>query len=250
MDRTSPPDLESWFSDPTTGTAQLIQLFEYLPRAYLFIKNAEGHFLHGNRSFLLLHGCQTQNDLVGKTDFDFHPPALASQYIEEDQGVMAAGKPLPDQVWLVMGYDHMPRWYLSSKIPLFAQCDHAIGIAGIMRPYDHAGTAPSDYHRLTPVMEYVLEHYGQALTVIQLAERAHLSVSQLQREFRRLFGMSPGDYVVRVRLLMSRRQLEETHRSVGDIALDCGFYDQSHFNRAFRKHVGMTPLSYRKRFTH
>ena len=241
-------ELPSWFSDQRTASWQLTQLFDYLPRAYLFFKDTEGHFVGANRGFLTLHGCDTEADLIGKTDYDFHPPALASQYVEEDKRVMASREPLPDQVWLVMGYDHMPRWYVSTKTPLFNLRRKLIGLAGIMRLYDHAGSAPSDYHRLTPVMEFVLANYGNNLPIARLAKRASLSVSQLQREFQRLFGMSPGDYVVRVRLLMARRQLEETHRAMGDIALDCGFYDQSHFNRAFRQHVGMTPRLYRKRF--
>lgn len=244
------PDLQEWVSDPLESAAQILQLFQYLPRAYLFIKERDGCFVYANKSFLSLHGVKRLEDLVGKRDFDFHPPALASQYIEEDQRVMASGRPLPDQIWLVMGYDRMPRWYVSSKVPLFDRKHAVIGIAGIMRPYDHSGTAPSEYRRLTPVMELVQAHYGEELPIARLAECAHLSISQLQREFRRLFGMSPGEYVMRVRLLMARRQLEESQLAVGDIALDCGFYDQSHFNRSFRRHVGMTPRGYRNRFTH
>jgi AraC-like DNA-binding protein len=98
------------------------------------------------------------------------------------------------------------------------------------------------------VLKYVLEHYGEAVSVEQLAKEAHLSVSQLQREFRRLFGMSPTDYLLKVRLLMSRRFLEQEHSQVGEIAHQCGFYDQSHFSRAFRKATGLRPLEYRKRF--
>jgi AraC-like DNA-binding protein len=248
MLKSTSQELLEWLSNPKTASYQLTQLFNYLPRAYLFFKDTQGQFVGANPAFLSLHGCASKKELIGKTDFDFHPPALASQYVEEDQHVMASREPLAEKVWLVMGYDQMPRWYLSTKIPLFNPRSRLIGITGIMRLYDHVGSAPSDYHRLTPVMEFVLAHYGDNLNVARLAKRASLSVSQLQREFQRLFGMSPGDYVIRVRLLIARRQLEETRRSMGDIALNCGFYDQSHFNRSFRQHVGMTPRSYRKRF--
>jgi AraC-like DNA-binding protein len=187
--------------------------------------------------------------MVGKTDFDFNPPALAAQYVEEDRRVMKSGRPLIDQVWLVQSADGMPRWYLSSKYPLFNDEGEVIGLAGVMRPYDQAGESPGEYQRLTAVCEYVLTHYSEAISVSDLAELAHLSVSQLQREFRRLFGMTPSDYLLRVRLLMARRKLEETLLSAGRIALECGFYDQSHFNRAFRAATGLSPLAYRRRFT-
>ena len=240
-------DLSSWFVEGSK-TAQLIQLFEYLPRAYVYFKDVDGAFVYGNKSWMQLHGCLHQEDFIGKTDFDFHPPAMAAQYVDEDQRVMENGEVLPDQVWLVRGIDYMPRWYVSTKLPLVDENNVLVGVGGIMRPYEHAGSAPSDYHRLTPVMEHVLAHHRERLTVAELAGIANLSVSQLQREFRRLFNMSPGDYLIRVRLLVARRQLEETHLPVGEIALDCGFYDQSHFNRAFRQQVGLTPRAYRKRF--
>ena len=60
--------------------------------------------------------------------------------------------------------------------------------------------------------------------------------------------MSPTDYLLKVRLLMARRLLEQGQAQVGDVAQQCGFYDQSHFSRAFRAATGLRPLDYRKRF--
>jgi transcriptional regulator GlxA family with amidase domain len=81
-----------------------------------------------------------------------------------------------------------------------------------------------------------------------MARSAQLSVSQLQREFRRLLHMTPSDYLLRVRVLMARRRLEQTAEPIGAIALDTGFYDQSHFTRTFRTITGLRPLEYRRRF--
>jgi AraC-like DNA-binding protein len=186
--------------------------------------------------------------MIGRTDFDFHPPALAAQYVEEDRRVMESGRPLVNQVWLVRSADGTPRWYVSSKFPVPGPGGAVQGVAGVMRPYDHAGTAPGDYQRLTRACEYVLAHYAEPIAVGDLARRAHLSESQLQREFRRLFGMSLGAYLLRVRLIMARRRLEASSDPVGRIALECGFYDQSHFTRAFRAETGLRPLEYRRRF--
>lgn len=59
--------------------------------------------------------------------------------------------------------------------------------------------------------------------------------------------MTVEDYILRLRLLAARRRLRTTTVAVGRIATDCGFYDQAHFTRAFRKHTGQTPLEYRRR---
>ena len=223
-------------------------LFDVLPDVFLFIKDRRHRFVKVNRSECSLHGCTTEAEIVGKTDFDFHPPALAAQYVEEDRAVMETGQPQTNKVWLVQSADGTPRWYISSKFPVKGKGGAVIGVAGVMRPYESAGNAPGDYQRLTRACEYVLAHYGEAIAVEDIAKRAHLSASQLQREFRRLFGMSLGDYLLRVRLIMARRKLEASGDAVGRIALDCGFYDQSHFTRAFRGATGLSPLAYRRRF--
>ena len=229
------------------GTAaQVLDLFDALPDVHLFVKDHESRFVRVNAAWLALHGCRSHADAIGKTDFDFHPPALAEQYIAEDQRVMRSGRPLADQAWLVADHTGMPQWYLCTKLPLVDASGRAAGIAGILRPFDHAGNAPDEYKRLTPALEHVVANYRRPLAVADLARRAGLSASQLQREFRRLFGMTVGDYILRLRLLMARRRLRGTTDAVGRIATDCGFYDQAHFTRAFKQHTGQTPLEYRR----
>jgi AraC-like DNA-binding protein len=226
---------------------QVLALFDALPDVHLFVKNRESRFLRVNEAWLALHGCRSAADAIGRTDHDFHPPALADQYVAEDERVMRSGKPLRDQPWLVADHTGMPQWYLCTKLPLFDPAGRVSGIAGILQPFGQAGHAPEEYRRLTPALEYVVENYRRPLNVGDLARRAGLSASQLQREFRRLFRMTVGDYVLRLRLLMARRRLRTTTDAVGRIATDCGFYDQAHFTRAFKKHTGQTPLEYRRR---
>ena len=226
---------------------QVLALFDALPEVHLFVKDRASRFVRVNEAFLAMQGCRSADEALGKTDHDFHPPALADQYVTEDQRVMRSRKPLRDQPWLVADHTGLPQWYLCTKLPLFDAAGRVSGIAGILQPFGHAGHAPDEYRRLTPVMEYVLANYRKQLTVTDLAGRANLSPSQLQREFRRLFGMTVGIYILRLRLLMARRRLRSTADAVGRIATDCGFYDQAHFTRAFKKHTGQTPLEYRRR---
>ena len=229
------------------GTArQVLDLFDALPDVHLFVKDRDSRFVKVNAAWLAMHGLATAAEAIGKADDDFHPPALAAQYVAEDRRVMRSGRPLRDQAWLVGDHTGMPQWYLCTKLPLFDDEGRVIGLAGILRPFDQAGSAPADYGRLTPAMEYVLANYSRPLTVAAMARRAGLSPSQLQREFRRLFKITAGDYILRLRLLMARRRLRSTTDPIGRIATECGFYDQAHFTRAFKKHTGQTPLAYRR----
>ena len=244
----APPAFTADFFRRVANPVVFAEVFDVLPNIFLFVKDRRSRFIKVNHALVLLHGCRIESEMLGRTDFDFHPPTLAAQYVEEDRRVMSTRAPLVDQVWLVRSADGTPRWYISSKFPIFGARGMVIGVAGVMRLYDHAGNAPGDYRRLTEACEFVLANYAQPIAIGDLARRANLSTSQLQREFRRLFNMNPGDYVLRVRLLIARRQLEETNSPVGQIALECGFYDQSHFTRAFRASTGLRPLEYRRRF--
>lgn len=241
----SPKDFFQRIAEPSL----IADLFNFLPGVYLFIKDDQHRYVKVSQNLAELHGCSSESEMIGKCDFDYNPPALATQYVEEDRKVMQERKPLVDQIWLVQDAGGMPHWHLSTKLPLTDRNGEVIGIAGVMRPYDRTGSGPGAYQRLTAVCDHVLAHYGEPMEVPELAKLAHLSVSQLQREFRRLFQMTPSEYILRVRLHMASRQLESSGKPVGQIALDCGFYDQSHFTHTFRRHTGLSPLEYRNRFS-
>jgi transcriptional regulator GlxA family with amidase domain len=55
-------------------------------------------------------------------------------------------------------------------------------------------------------------------------------------------------YIREVRVGVARHLLETSNQSLTNIAVQCGFYDQSHFTRQFKASTGITPLDYRRRF--
>lgn len=226
----------------------LFELFEFLPRTYMYVKERDGHYVYVNRFASEVMGVQDAADVIGKTDFDFFPPSIAAQYIAEDRIVIDSGSALKDQVWLVPGPAGMPQWYLCNKIPLLDQQGQIIGIAGVKRPYEHEGNAPPEYLRLLKVTSYVTTHYERPISMKELANLIDLSVSQLQRAFKRQFCFTPSQYLQEVRVGVARRLLEVSDASLAQIAIQCGYSDQSHFSRQFKSSTGMTPLAYRHRF--
>ena len=58
--------------------------------------------------------------------------------------------------------------------------------------------------------------------------------------------MTPGNYIATIRINHARKLLTTTGMKVHEIAEKCGFYDQSHFNRAFRTAYGVPPSAYRR----
>jgi len=85
------------------------------------------------------------------------------------------------------------------------------------------------------------------LRVAALAAEQGVHPVYFARVFRRHFHTTPGGYVRRLRLEWAARRVEETGEALAAIALECGFADQSHLTRAFRRRFGVSPGSLRRR---
>ncbi len=172
---------------------------------------------------------------------------MAEQYVAEDKRVMQTRQPIIDEVWLVLSHDGTPVWYLSTKLPLVNRLNEVIAwLISHAAPSSQPPHGP--YGRLGKFVTFVLENYGSDISVESMAKQIDISVSQLQREFSSHFNMSPREYLAKVRLSMAQHQLLHSDKPLGRIAVECGYYDQSHFNRIFRKATGQTPRDFQKRF--
>ncbi|MEM7557673.1 MAG: helix-turn-helix domain-containing protein [Planctomycetota bacterium] len=227
---------------------QLLDLFDILPGVYVYIKDAQSRFVKANRVVAEVVGVEDPAELIGKTDFEYFPPAIATQYVAEDRRVIESGEGLSNQVWLVPGHSGVPRVCLCSKIPLLDHEGQVAGIAGVKRPYELSDDGSSGHSRLMSVVAFVSEHFASDIEVTDMAEHVLLSASQLQREFAAHFGITPNRYLREVRIGVARHFLETTDLPMSQIANRCGFYDQSHFSRQFKSSTGLTPLNYRVRF--
>ncbi|MFK5923603.1 MAG: AraC family transcriptional regulator [Verrucomicrobiota bacterium] len=238
--------LSEKFCQQLADDAQLATLFDFLPETYFFVKDLKGRFVLANQAVLSTLGLKFLSQLIGQTDYDFFTASLADKYREEDDLVIKSGKALFDQVWLVPNQDNELRWYLSSKRPLHDKNGDIIGVAGVMRDFDTAGAVLGPYESLSKVIAHIQSNYQQKIEIPQLAKIAHLSISQLERRFKNLFKITPLKYIHQVRIHAASKLLNTTREPIGNIALDCGFYDQSHFTRQFKSVHGVSPLEYRK----
>jgi AraC-like DNA-binding protein len=157
-----------------------------------------------------------------------------------------SGRSLPDQVWLVPDSSRILHWFVSTKMPLTTPDGEVVGLAGVMRDAQSAGSWLGPYSDMSPVLDHVMRHFNEKLRVGDLADMVNLSVSQFERRFAKRFGMTPIAYILRVRLNESARLLVQTPSLVGAIAQQCGFYDQSSFTRLFGRQYGQTPTTYRQ----
>lgn len=102
------------------------------------------------------------------------------------------------------------------------------------------------YARIRNVVEYIHAHFGEPLTLEQLADYAMVSKNYLSAIFSNTMKLSLFDYIEQVRINHARFLLQTTDESILDIALKSGFHSSSYFNRVFKKLMHMTPRQYQK----
>ena len=100
--------------------------------------------------------------------------------------------------------------------------------------------------RVTRVVRMIEQHSEGPLTLSRLANESGLSLYHFLRVFQQITGVTPHQYLLRMRLRAAALRLADAPHRVLDVALDCGFGDISNFNRTFRAEFGVSPLVYRK----
>lgn len=96
------------------------------------------------------------------------------------------------------------------------------------------------------VKHYIDQHFKEALSLDQLAERVHMNKYYLAHTFKEEYGISPINYMITRRIVESKYLLAETDLSLSQIAHLLGFSSPSYFSQAFRKTQGVSPIDYRK----
>jgi AraC-like DNA-binding protein len=96
------------------------------------------------------------------------------------------------------------------------------------------------------VTRYIRENVDKNIPLTTLAELANLSCSQFRRAFKTSFGDAPHAYIMRQRILRAQDLMLSTDEPLSELALSCGFADQSHFTRLFVRLVGETPNNWRR----
>lgn len=96
-------------------------------------------------------------------------------------------------------------------------------------------------------VDYISEHYMEALRVDQLAQECHFSENHFRKVFSAYMGMGPLEYLNTVRIQAACEYLKTTDKSITEIAQLCGFMTNSTFNRNFSRLMGISPSQWRKR---
>jgi len=202
---------------------------------------------------------ETHDGLVeGSQPYVLKTFRIAPQLLDEIVEQVYEGRSSPRMMPLLLDDPGLAHGLLSLHAQLEAGRDIADSsmqagwlnaIAGIMSHSDPtnqraAVTGALSRPHWNLVHEYCHAHLGEKITLEGLAQLCGMSRFQFLRQFTRRLGITPHAWLLRFRLERSLQLLGSGTSRIADVALDLGFYDQSHFDRAFKRAYGVTPSSY------
>jgi len=115
---------------------------------YLFVKDTECRFVVANLAVAADLGFGHPDALLGRTDLELHPAAVAHKFLDDEHRVLTSGKPLFDIEEYVVRPDGTRRWLSTSKVPLRAADGSIIGLVGISRDITERRQAEERIHFL------------------------------------------------------------------------------------------------------
>lgn len=225
----------------------LAELFEPLEDVQFWIKDRQNCYVHANRTLLLNYAFDDVAQIAGKTDYDFSPPFLADQFWFDDEQVLK-GHSVVNRIELVGGANESPHWNVTNKIPLHDARGKIVGTAGTTRRLGGEARDVGGAHGFEAVLARIRDGFREVLPNGELASVAGLSLRAFERKFQQSFHVTPQQYIRRLRVRTACRELVFTDKSIADVAVDCGFADQSHFAHEFRRQIGRTPREYREHY--
>ncbi|MDP6720301.1 MAG: AraC family transcriptional regulator [Pirellulaceae bacterium] len=227
--------------------ADVRALFESAPNLHFFIKDIDGRLIFCNATHRhALFRATSPDDIYGKENRDFFPNALASAFTEDDQHVISTGQPLVDRIELNLTHTGDLAWFCTNKVPARNSRGRIVGVIGISRRLESADSRLGDFELLSPAIDFIRQHSSGQISIKRLADACGMSEVTFHRDFKRLFRITPAQFVIRLRIHEACLRLTGTSEPVGTIALDCGFSDQNYFARKFKQIMGVTPTVFRR----
>lgn len=177
---------------------------------------------------------------------DHHPVADRLFVVDRDRITCAGGSGVADLAAFLIER-HLGRAIAQKSLHVLLLHRARLGSDAQPHPPIENSTADERVGRALLLME---QNMADPLPIAMIATRLHLSVRQLERLFHAALADRPGIIYRRLRLRYARWLLENTERSITDIAFETGFSDSAHFSRQFKDFFGATPSGARSGHRH
>jgi len=236
------PSFFEQLSEPFAAEA----LFDLMPDTVFFIKDRDGRYVSANQTLVERCGLRDKSQLLGRRPSDVLGATLGRGYEQQDQVVLETGQKLVDQLELHTVRSRDIGWCLTTKLPLLSLDGSIAGLVGISRDLRLPDMTSDDFAHISEAIRFAEQHGSRRPGIKDLAGIAGMSIYQLDRRMRRVFGLTTGQWMLKTRISRASLLLIETDKPIADIALEAGYSDQSAFTRQFRRSTGLSPTEYRR----
>lgn len=223
----------------------MVLLFDRMPDTVFFVKDEAARYVAVNRTLLERCGVRSADDLLGRTSREVFPAPLGERYHEQDLHVLA-GSAVRDNLERHLYVRGGAGWGLTNKVPLRNPGGTVSGLVGTSRDLEPRAERDAEYRGVAATVRHIQASFGEPLRVDALAAMAGLSTYQFEERMKKIFQLTAGQFITKTRIDAACDLLEHSSRPLAEIALDCGFCDQSAFSRQFKATTGVTPTQFRR----
>lgn len=226
----------------------LVALFDTVHDLVFFIKDQAARYVCVSQSLVDRCGRRTREELIGKTTMELFPKPMGQAYYDQDRQVLETGRPLRDELELHLYVRGEPGWCVTNKVPLRGENGTVTGLLGLSKDLRVSAEQPGGYDDVAEAVRQIRARFGESLRVEELARLSGLSVFQFEQRIKRVFGVTPAQFITKTRIDAACDRLRAGAGTLAEIAIECGFYDQSALSRQFKAVTGLTPSMYRAKF--
>lgn len=225
----------------------MIALFDQWPDVVFSIKDACGRYSALSEGCAGRGALRNQWQAVGRTVHELFPEAMAARYHQQDQTVFRGERPVLNRLDLTVYRNGDSGWCLSNKQSVYRHDGELLGLVCISRDLTELTREKLIDERFALCVDYIQQHFDQTLYLEQLSALSGLSIGQLDRRMKRVFQCSTGEFIRRTRIEAACHAIVHGRLPLADIALRCGFFDQSALCRHCRQLLGLSPRQLRQR---
>ncbi len=172
----------------------------------IYAKDINSRFIICNNALVLRMDKENQDEIIGKTDFDFLPNELASKYLAQEQVVIQTGQPLVNYEEYLGNLSGSMKWSLTTKVPYYDTHGDIIGIAGISKDITDRKLAYEEILKL----QRAVESSGEAIFITDLEGL----ITFINTEFTNLYGFTADEVIGKTtpRILKSGTMAPEAYK--------------------------------------
>ena len=213
---------------------------------YFFVKDTQGRVMMANRLTYERCGFKSEDEIIGKTDYDIFEFDLADKYHKDEQKIITSGEAVYNMAELAPNKDGIIDCYFSNKMPVYDNNNKIIGVASTTSSHEYMKKMLGAYLTISPALEFIRDNFRSNISIPDLADSINMTQRKFGDTFKQVLTVTPQTYIIKMRVHYACVDLMKTKKALKKIAADVGFYDHSTFIRQFTKHMGMLPTKYRK----